>query len=229
MTTIPTSEEWLKLPDAIGATGLSEKTIQRYAKDGKIERDNRGYGQVFYLIPDSIRRDRHEEGAVVTLLREQGSKQSETVEKAATALEATTKALARELEATRLEANQARQETTLARRSSFRLGLAASALLATSVAFSVVAWQGSKALENEMATRRQIADIASGIDSELTKERAFSTLLLADLERERMATRATISERDALAVVVETIASAMEPECQEADKSAMSPTLSEQK
>ena len=213
MTTNPTSEEWLKLPDAIGATGLSEKTIQRYAKDGKIERDNRGYGQVFYLIPDSIRRDRHEEGAVVTLLREQGSKQSETVEKAATALEAIL----------------ARQETTLARRSSFRLGLAASALLATSVAFSVVAWQGSKALENEMATRRQIADIASGIDSELTKERAFSTLLLADLERERMATRATMSERDALAVVVETIASAMEPECQEADKSAMSPTLSEQK
>ena len=222
MTTNQEGGEWLRLPDAIGATGLSEKTIQRYAKAGKIERDDRGYGQVFYLIPAEIRKDRQAEGAVVSLLREQGEKQVQTIDKAATALEVTTMALAKELQSTRLEANQARRVAS-------RYALAAALLLATSVGISVIAWEGSKALENEMATRRQLADIASGIDSELDKERAFSTLLLADLERERMATMATISERDALAVVVETIASANEPECLEADKSATSPTVADQK
>ena len=44
-----------------------------------------------------------------------------------------------------------------------------------------------------------------------------------------MATMATMSERDALAVVVETLASANEPECLEADKSATSPTVADQK
>ena len=222
MTTNQEGGDWLRLPDAIGATGLSEKTIQRYAKAGKIERDDRGYGQVFYLIPAEIRKDRQAEGAVVSLLREQGEKQVQTIDKAATALEVTTMALAKELQTTRLEANQARRVAS-------RYALAAALLLATSVGISVIAWEGSKALENEKATRRQLADIASGIDSELDKERAFSTLLLADLERERMATRATISERDALAVVVETLASANEPECLEADKSATSPTVADQK
>ena len=215
MTTNQEGGEWLRLPDAIGATGLSEKTIQRYAKAGKIERDDRGYGQVFYLIPAEIRKDRQAEGAVVSLLREQGEKQVETIDKAATALEVTTLALANQL-------SEARLDTRLAQRTTARLGLAAALLLATTVGLSVVAWRVSNELQNETATRRQMGDIASKIESELDRERALSTLLLEDLERQRSATTATALQRDQL---VDSIGEAQAGDCEDGDKSATSPTL----
>ena len=218
MTTNQEGGEWLRLPDAIGATGLSEKTIQRYAKAGKIERDDRGYGQVFYLIPAEIRKDRQAEGAVVSLLREQGEKQVQTIDKAATALEVTTMALAKELQSTRLEANQARRVAS-------RYALAAALLLATSVGLSVVAWRVSNELQNETATRRQMGDIASKIESELDRERALSTLLLEDLERQRSATTATALQRDQLVELVASIGEAQAGDCEDGDKSATSPTL----
>jgi hypothetical protein len=210
--------EWLQLSDAIGATGLTARSLQRYAKAGKVEREVRGYGEVFYLVPPELRKDRRDEAAVVSLLREQGEKQVETIDKAATALEVTTLALANQL-------SEARLDTRLAQRTTARLGLVAALLLATSVGLSVVAWRVSNELQNETATRRQMGDIASKIESELDRERALSTLLLEDLERQRSATTATALQRDQLVELVASIGEAQAGDCEDGDKSATSPTL----
>ena len=108
--TTTVGDEWLHLTDAVGATGMTERTLQRKAAKGEIERDDRGYGQVFYRIPPAMRRDRREEAQVVAVLRDQGSKQVETIEAAATALERTTKALSE-----RISTLEARETAAIAR------------------------------------------------------------------------------------------------------------------
>jgi hypothetical protein len=70
-----------------------------------------------------------------------------------------------------------------------------------------------------------MGDIASKIESELDRERALSTLLLEDLERQRSATTATALQRDQLVELVASIGEAQAGDCEDGDKSATSPTL----
>ena len=88
--TTTVGDEWLSLPDAVGATGMTERTLQRKAAQGEIERDDRGFGQVLYRITPAMRRDRREEAQIVAILGDQGSKQTATIEVVAAFLLATT-------------------------------------------------------------------------------------------------------------------------------------------
>jgi hypothetical protein len=88
--TTTVGDEWLSLPDAVGATGMTERTLQWKAAQGEIERDDRGFGQVLYRTTPAMRRDRREEAQIVAILRDQGSKQTATIEVVAAFLLATT-------------------------------------------------------------------------------------------------------------------------------------------
>ena len=211
--TTTVGDEWLHLPDAVGATGLSERSLQRLAKKGEIEREDRGYGKVFYRIPPALRRDQREETAVVAVLREQGSKQTETIEAAATALERTTTALAKRIET--LEAREAE-----ATRRADRRGLAAAFLLAATVAMSATAWRLSSSVETEKATSRQEADSRLSAEKALETERAVSGSLRANLEAAEKATTATAAERDALAEALVSLGMVSGDSCEDGDKSA---------
>ena len=206
-------DEWLHLPDAIGATKLSERSLQRLAKSGKIERDDRGYGQVFYRIPSDLRQDYKESRSIVGVLREQGSQQAETIEAAATALERTTKALSHRIET--LEAREAE-----ATRRSDRRGLAAAFLLSACVGLSAMAWNLSASVEKEKATRATEADSRLLVERELESERAVSGSLRAKLEETNKATKATEAEFEALTDALVSMGIVSGEDCEEGDNVA---------
>jgi hypothetical protein len=211
--TTTVGDEWLRLSEAVGATGLTERTLQRKALKGEIEREDRGYGQVFYRIPDSMRSDRRQEAAVVAVLREQGDRQVGTIEAAATALERTTKALSERISS--LEAEAARQ----ARRAD-RRGLAAAFLLATVVGVSATAWRLSATLETEKTTSRQMADSLGQAGRDLEVEKASSVSLRAKLAEAEKATRATSAERDSLVEMLVSLGAVSGEVCEDGDESA---------
>lgn len=218
--TTTVGDEWLHLPDAVGATGMTERTLQRKAAKGEIERDDRGYGQVFYRIPPAMRRDRREEAQVVAVLRDQGSKQVETIEAAATALERTTTALSERISTLEARETAAIARADAANRRADRRGLAAAFLLAASVGVSATAWSLSKALETEKATTRQIADSLGQAGRDIEGLKADAESLRAKLAEAEKATTATTAERDALAEVLVSLGAVSGEDCEDGDKSA---------
>ena len=218
--TTTVGDEWLRLSDAVGATGLTERTLQRKATKGEIMREDRGYGQVFYRIPPSMRQDRREEGAVVAVLREQGDRQVETIEAAATALERTTKALSERIATLEARETAAIARADAANRRADRRGLVAAFLSAAVVGLSATAWSLSKGLETEKATSRQMADSLGQAGRDLEVERASGATLRAKLTEAEKATRATAAERDALAETLVSMGMVSGSDCEDGDKSA---------
>ena len=174
------SGDWITLSEAVGTTGLGERTLQRYALKGKVARDASGR----YLIPADLRRDRRDESQIVTILREEKDETLETIGSAANALERTTKALQSQIEGLTERLDRA---TRLADRRG-RLG---AYLLATSVAtvVALVAVWGS--LEEERATGRHIADRLAATEGELQRSKVESEALSRKVSKMESATGAT--------------------------------------
>lgn len=197
-TTSPSVDgEWMHLRDAIFSTGVGERTLQRWADEGKIRRENRGYGQVFYLVPPEKRKDRREESQIVAVLREEKAESLETVRSVSEALERTTLALQGRLQG--LESSLARATQIADRR-----GKVGGFLLATSVALGVGLVAVLITLETETETRRRLAE--SLRDAEVARDlaKADSKELQAKLEKANSPTSPTsVLERIALALEVD--------------------------
>jgi DNA-binding transcriptional MerR regulator len=174
----------MHLRDAIAATGVNERTLQRWANDGKVYREDRGYGKVFYRIPEELRKDRRDESKIVALLREEKEESLKKVGAIAAILEKTSQSLGARLDA--LE-----EDLETANRRADRRGWMGGFLLATAVALAVGLVAVVSTLESERATSRQIADSLEDAKKALQASREDSIQWRGKAERATRATTAT--------------------------------------
>lgn len=179
---------WMTIVEACAATGFTERTLQRHAKDGKIERQDRGYGKVYYRITDALRKDRRGEETIISLLREQNQNQTVTIDKAATALSNVASNLGKRIDSLQAETFALQNKVMIST-------VAAMFLLATSVGMGAWIYQASKGREtlDEMhnATMRQMSATLSQSDARLSEERKRTLDLSRELRETQLVTSAT--------------------------------------
>jgi len=195
--TPPSDGEWMHLREAIFATGVGERTLQRWADEGKVQRDNRGYGQVHYFITSDKRKDRRDESQIVGLLREEKADSLEKIGLVSEALERTTKALQGRLQG--LEESLSRATQIADRR-----GKVGGFLLATSVALGVGLVAVLITLETERETGRRLAESLRDAEVAQNLAEADSKELQAKLQKANSPTSPTsVLERIAFALGVD--------------------------
>ena len=208
--------EWLRLIDATSATGLAERTLQRKVEKGEIQRQTKGYGQTFYLIPQSLMKARREEGEALQAIRAHADQQTETIEVATDALQRITVGLTKRLQEMESREDALRQDAAAKDKRANRFALAAALLLSASVGLSALLWNATGSLASERATSRQVADSLKKAGLDLTAQKAVSSTLEAKVAAQEKATRAAEEQRDNIATLLTGYQAQTAQDCQEA-------------